>query len=103
VFMSYVGRNFASSHDLDRRQLIQQAEKSLQAINKLNVLQGDPIPGNMVEKQGRVMLINFEQATLQPRRLPLGGISPNRKHEACPREKSPNKRLDCFKREWLRM
>ncbi|KAL4862357.1 hypothetical protein BDV12DRAFT_178895 [Aspergillus spectabilis] len=72
MFMSYVGKTLASWHDLDRRQLIQQAEKSLQAIHKLNVLQGDPIPDNMVEEKGRVMLMDFEQATLQPHDYHLG-------------------------------
>ncbi|KAA8641667.1 uncharacterized protein ATNIH1004_011803 [Aspergillus tanneri] len=100
MFMGYAGRNFASRHNLDRDRLIQQAEKSLQAIHDLLVLQGDPIPNNMVEENGRVMFIDFERAALQTRRIPLGEISPNqkRKREACS-EKSPNMHVNCFERE----
>ncbi|PYI05341.1 hypothetical protein BO78DRAFT_398310 [Aspergillus sclerotiicarbonarius CBS 121057] len=108
MFMSYVGKALASRHDLDRRQQIQQVERSLQAIHKLNVLQGDPFPRNMVEENGRVMFIDFERATLQPRRMPLGGISPNQeqhKQETYLQEKSPNKHThkNCFEREKQRM
>ncbi|KAA8646678.1 uncharacterized protein ATNIH1004_005353 [Aspergillus tanneri] len=105
MFMGYAGRTLASRHDLDHGRLIQQAEKSLQAIHDLRVLQGDPIPSNMVEENGRVMFIDFERATLQTRRIPLGGISPNQKRKRgfCSWEKSPNKRLDCFEREKRRM
>ncbi|THC88505.1 hypothetical protein EYZ11_012047 [Aspergillus tanneri] len=104
MFMGFAGRTLASLHDLDRDRLIQQAEKSLQAIHDLRVLQGDPISGNMVEENGRVMFIDFERATLQTRRIPLDGISPNqkRKREFCS-EKSPNKHLCCFEREKQRM
>ncbi|KAL4869891.1 hypothetical protein BDV12DRAFT_184849 [Aspergillus spectabilis] len=106
MIMSYAGRTLAGQHDLDHDQLVQQANNSLQAIQKLGVLHGDPIPGNMTwnEENGRVMFIDFEQATLQTRRLPLGGISSNRKlsQEISP-EKSPNKRLNCFERETRRM
>jgi Ser/Thr protein kinase RdoA (MazF antagonist) len=47
---------------------VQQADNSLQAIQKLGVLHGDSKPGNMTwnEENGRVMFIDFEQATLQP-------------------------------------
>ncbi|KAL6232749.1 hypothetical protein BDW75DRAFT_246950 [Aspergillus navahoensis] len=102
MFMSYVGKSLANRHDFDRRQQIQKAEKSLQAIHKLNVLQGDPIPGNMVEENGRVMFIDFERAKLQPRRVPLGGVSHNHKHRQAKSPKSHN-HYDCFEREKQRM
>ncbi|KAH8428822.1 uncharacterized protein LDX57_006501 [Aspergillus melleus] len=108
MFMSYVGKPLANRRDLDRcPQIHQQVEKSLHAIHELNVLQGDPIPGNMVEENGRVMFIDFERAKLQPRRLPLGGISPNHKRKreidfpAISQDK--NSHHDCFEREKRRM
>ncbi|KAL4993231.1 hypothetical protein BDV10DRAFT_179484 [Aspergillus recurvatus] len=101
MFMSYVGKTLANRHDFDRRQQIQKAEKSLQAIHKLNVLQGDPIPGNMLEENGRVMFIDFERAKLQPQRVPLGGISHNHKHREAKSPKSHNH--DCFESEKQRM
>ncbi|KAL6240161.1 hypothetical protein BDW75DRAFT_246740 [Aspergillus navahoensis] len=75
------------------------------AIQKLGVLHGDLIPGNMTwnEEYGRVMFIDFEQATLQPRRLPLRGISSNRKHSRIFQEKSPNKCFNCFELETRHM
>ncbi|KAL5332340.1 hypothetical protein BJX70DRAFT_404699 [Aspergillus crustosus] len=107
MFMSYVGKPLANRRDLDRCQQIRKVEKSLQAIHRLNVLQGDPIPGNMVEEKGRVMFIDFERAKLQTRRVPLGGISPNhkRKREIYLQAESPNKHNhhDCFEREKQRM
>jgi hypothetical protein len=106
MIMGYAGRTLAGQHDLDHDQLVQQAENSLQAIQELGVLHGDPIPGNMIwnEENGRVMFIDFERAKLQPRRLPLGGISLNRKrNQEIFQEKSPNTGLDCFKRETRRM
>ncbi|OJD13932.1 hypothetical protein AJ78_05669 [Emergomyces pasteurianus Ep9510] len=105
MFMGYAGKTVAGRYDLDRRQLTQQAEKSLQAIHELHVLQGDPIAGNLVEEDGRVMFIDFERATLQTRRVPLGSVSPNQKHkrEVCSLEKNWNNRLDCFEREKRRM
>jgi thiamine kinase-like enzyme len=106
MIMGYAGRTLAGQHDLDHDQLVQKAENYLQAIQKLGVLHGDPIPGNMIwnEENGRVMFIDFERATLQPRRLPLGGISLNRKrNQAIFQEKRPNTGLDCFKRETRRM
>ncbi|KAA8652763.1 uncharacterized protein ATNIH1004_001668 [Aspergillus tanneri] len=81
MFMGYAGRTLAGQHNLDRHRLIQQAEIYLQAIYDLRVLQGDPIPGNMVEENGRVMFIDFERATMQTRRIPQGGISPNQKRK----------------------
>lgn len=74
MFMGYAGRTLASQHNLNHHQLIQQAEKSLQAIHNLHVLQGDPIPGNMVKENSQVMFIDFERATLQTQRIPLGAF-----------------------------
>ncbi|PWY87119.1 hypothetical protein BO94DRAFT_535225 [Aspergillus sclerotioniger CBS 115572] len=102
MFMSYAGKSIARSHRVERDHLIQQAEKYLQAIHDLHVLQGDPIPGNMVEDNGRLMFIDFERATLQNRRTPLGGVSLNPKREASTWEKS-HRRLSCFEREKRRM
>ncbi|THC88886.1 hypothetical protein EYZ11_011664 [Aspergillus tanneri] len=101
MFMGYAGRTLAGQHNLDRHRLIQQAEIYLQAIYDLRVLQGDPIPGNMVEENGRVMFIDFERATMQTRRIPQGGISPNQKRKLGDRswEKSPNKHINCLERE----
>ncbi|KAL4985840.1 hypothetical protein BDW68DRAFT_164296 [Aspergillus falconensis] len=101
MFMSYVGKTLANRHEFDRHQRLQEAEKALQAVHKLNVLQGDPIPGNMVEENGRVMLIDFERAKLQPRRVPLGGVSHNHKYQA----KSPKNQNhdDCFESEKQRL
>ncbi|PWY90674.1 hypothetical protein BO70DRAFT_306788 [Aspergillus heteromorphus CBS 117.55] len=103
MFMSYVGITLEKRHDLDDRQLIQQAERSLEAIHNLNVLQCDPMPRNMAQEDGRMMFIDFERATLEPRRMPLRGISPNRerKRETSLQEKSPAKHNhdDCFERE----
>ncbi|KAL4958856.1 uncharacterized protein BDV14DRAFT_23722 [Aspergillus stella-maris] len=102
MFMSYVGKPL-----LNRRcQQIQRVEESLQAIHKLNVLQGDPIPDNMVEKDGRVMFIDFERAKLQPRRVPLGGISCNHKRKRkyyIEAKSSAKHNYDCFEREKQRM
>ncbi|KAL4748494.1 hypothetical protein BDW72DRAFT_180260, partial [Aspergillus terricola var. indicus] len=102
MFMSYAGKPLANRHDSDRSQHIQKADKSLQAIHELNVLQGDPISGNMVEENGRVMFIDFERAELQPRRIPLGGISNIHKHKQTKSRKSNNYH-DCFEREKHRM
>ncbi|KAA8641344.1 uncharacterized protein ATNIH1004_002012 [Aspergillus tanneri] len=94
--MGYAGRTLARQQDLDRHRVVRLAEKSLQAIHNLGVLHSDPIPGNMIwdEKSSRVTFIDFERATLQTRRIPLGGISPNqkRKREVCLWEKSPSSR-----------
>ncbi|RAL00087.1 uncharacterized protein BO80DRAFT_435472 [Aspergillus ibericus CBS 121593] len=102
MFMSYAGKTLANCHDSDRCQLMQKAEKSLQEIHKLGVLQGDPIPGNMVEENGRVMFIDFERATLQPPRAPLGGISHNHTRGQVKGPKG-HSRHDCFDRERQRM
>ncbi|PYH89800.1 hypothetical protein BO71DRAFT_402777 [Aspergillus ellipticus CBS 707.79] len=103
MFMNCVGRSFADQHDdFDRCQQLQKAEKSLQAIHKLNVLQGDPITGNMVEENGRVMFIDFERAKLQPRREPLGDISHNREPEQAKSPKS-HCQYEYFEREKQRM
>ncbi|KAL4748273.1 hypothetical protein BDW72DRAFT_156847 [Aspergillus terricola var. indicus] len=102
MFMSYVGKTLANRHDSDRCQYMKKAEKSLQEIHKLSVLQGDPIPGNMVEENGRVMFIDFERATLQPRRVPLGGISHNRTRGQVKGQKD-HSHHDCFERERQRM
>lgn len=48
MFMNYAGRMLAKRHQINRNQLVQQAENSLQAIHNLGVLHGDPIPGNMI-------------------------------------------------------
>ncbi|KAJ0426721.1 hypothetical protein BJY00DRAFT_306717 [Aspergillus carlsbadensis] len=102
MFMSYVGKPLAKRRDLDRSQQLPKAEKALQAIDQLNVLQGDPIASNMVKERGRVMFINFKRAKLQPGRV-LGGLLPNHKHkrEIYPRAKRPNEHnyQDYFKRE----
>ncbi|KAL4758473.1 uncharacterized protein BDW70DRAFT_170360 [Aspergillus foveolatus] len=102
MFMSYAGKTLANWHDPYRSQQVQKAEKSLQTIHELNVLQGDPIPGNMVEENGRIMFIDFERAELQPRRIPLGGISEIHKHKQNKGPKSRNHH-DCFEREKQRM
>ncbi|KAL3469056.1 hypothetical protein BJX99DRAFT_242176 [Aspergillus californicus] len=105
MFMSYVGKPLVNRRDLDCYQQIRKVEKSLQAIHQLNVLQGDPIPDNMVEENGRVMFIDFERAKLQTRRVPLGGISPNhkRKREIQAKFSDKHNHHDCFEREKQRM
>jgi hypothetical protein len=106
--MAFAGRTLARQHALDRREIIQRAERSLQAIHNLGVLHSDPIPGNMTwnEQDGCVMFIDFERSTLQNRcRMPLGTISSNekRKRVVGNLEMSPNKCPNCFEREKRRM
>ncbi|KAI9373439.1 hypothetical protein BJX61DRAFT_379503 [Aspergillus egyptiacus] len=106
--MSFAGRTLVRQHVLERSQMIQQAEISLQAIHNLGVLHSDPIPGNMTwnEQDRCVMFIDFERSTLPTeRRMPLGIVSSNqkRKREVGALEKSPLKRLSCFEREKRRM
>lgn len=100
MFMSHAGRTLAKRHEIDPSQLIQQAEKSLQAIHQLGVLHIDPIPGNMTwnEERGQVMFIDFERAEIQNRR-------PNqkRKREIGIRGESAKERCSDFERETRRM
>jgi tRNA A-37 threonylcarbamoyl transferase component Bud32 len=71
--MGFAGRTLARQHVLDRCQMIQRAEISLQAIHNLGVLHSDPIPGNMTwnEQNRCVMFIDFERSTLQNQRRML--------------------------------
>ncbi|KAJ5584704.1 uncharacterized protein N7459_004504 [Penicillium hispanicum] len=106
--VGFAGRTLAQQHALDRCQMIQRAEISLQAIHSLGVLHSDPIPSNMTwnEHDRCVMFIDFERSMLQNQpRTPLEIISSNqkRKREVGSLEKSPNKRLNLFEREKRRM
>ncbi|KAH1309301.1 hypothetical protein KXW53_002193 [Aspergillus fumigatus] len=107
--MGFAGRTLARAHALDRSEIIQRAETSLQEIHNLGVLHCDPIPGNMTwnEQDHCVMFIDFERSTLQSqRRVPLGIISSNQKRKrevGSAEKKGPNKRLSCFVREKRRM
>lgn len=105
--MGFAGRTLTRQHALDRREIIQRAEISLQAIHNLGVLHRDPIPGNMTwnERDRCVMFIDFERSTLQNRRLPLSAISSNQKRKRVTGrlKMSPDKHLNCFEREKRRM
>ncbi|KKK18214.1 hypothetical protein P175DRAFT_0508565 [Aspergillus ochraceoroseus IBT 24754] len=113
MLMGYAGKTLAGLDDLRRCEFIGRAEEALRAIHELRVLQGDPICGNMVEKNGRVMFIDFERATyrksqiesvpMQTKRLALGPVSPNKKRKPSSFKGDPVTQLDCFGREMRRM
>ncbi|KAL4887799.1 hypothetical protein BDV59DRAFT_211992 [Aspergillus ambiguus] len=108
MYIGFAGRTLARQHALDRQEIIQRAEISLQAIYNLGVLHSDPIPGNMAwnERDRCVMFIDFERSMVQNQcRMPLGIISSNQKRKRVlgNLEMSPNKRPNCFERETRRM
>ncbi|KAI9815587.1 MAG: hypothetical protein M1832_005448 [Thelocarpon impressellum] len=86
----------------NRLRLVAQVQSSMRAIHDLGVIHGDAMPRNVLwnPQTERVMMIDFERATLLPGRMPLGSVSPNRKRK---RAAGGAKVHGAFKREVIQL
>ena len=87
VHMMFIGFGghpiFRHINAVNRVQITQQVERSIQAIHQLAVLHRDLEPRNILwnPKLDQTMIIDFERAEVQKSRVVLGVVSPNRKRK----------------------
>ncbi|OAA65097.1 Protein kinase-like domain protein [Akanthomyces lecanii RCEF 1005] len=104
MLMSYVGAPVAGTIKKypDRRDtLIRAAERSLRAVQKCGVLHSDLLPDNIMwsREDDRVMLIDFERATIPEQRTPLMPMSSNRKRKRVDEMAKSRNNSPAFERE----
>jgi hypothetical protein len=88
MFLEYGGvpisRQWKIMDQMDQSSALGQVESCMKAIHRLGVLHRDVMPRNILRncESGKVMVIDFERAKMDPARPVLGMLSSNRKRKA---------------------